>query len=775
MLRALAQGHRAVVAEGLEMIGPCGIDESRLCATTFAANAFVSGSVATVEFALGQECASQAMLDSSAGTMWLQSPLLCTCRSGSIELLRWLLKNEALREAVVLSVEHVKGKLLWKAVCDHPETGPDMIRCLADSPLVGTEALRCGQGGMNTSLVLLARKDSAAALSFALWILEEARWAHEAAVDSRVWSEAVATVMFSACRVGDVNALERLQHVVVDDGVMDRPRSIVDSNGYSLLHVACQWGSLSVVRWLCALETVDLNCKEKSGRTPFACACEANRLAVVRYLLEDPLTRDVVDPELPNNSGCTPFYAACFAGSLSVVMYLARGSLVDIAADSESTTPFTIAATYDKVPVVQYLLRHHFAEAQPLQTTKAGDTCCGLAAYGGHVDVLRVLAAYPELHVLFAAPNHRGITPLMLAAAYGQMDAVRFLCEDCEELLDPDATSETGDSALLLACHQQRIPVVKYLSLSEKVAGRVDITRVNQNGINLVLAVCQAGCLELIKFFAEHPGVRDRVEFGRASHAGVTPFSITLQCGHLDVLRYMLTSPFLRSRIPKGALPGGIAPLYEAVYYRKHLVVDLLLAYANRYPSDFGTAREAVMADVRQSGSMLRVVTHKLASPDTPLDTYMLLIMTYHLGGPETLSDRVSSQDGAFFITSARTSNALVPAQHGAITRGLPKPSIALDTLKEYERHGGARAVQLIMRKRKWQAEIERLGPLALHFTALRQAPVLLAEYFEMRRRRSSGVPQQKGGPLLSLWGRLPKQCFAEVLLQLSSRAVVDK
>ena len=95
------------------------------------------------------------------------------------------------------------------------------------------------------------------------------------------------------------------------------------------LVVACDTGSLDIVRLLTSQPGIDVNLPNTHGDSPFLVACDTGRLGIVQYLLELP----GVDVNQPNASnGATPLHCACGSGHLGVVDLLLKHPRVDVAA-----------------------------------------------------------------------------------------------------------------------------------------------------------------------------------------------------------------------------------------------------------------------------------------------------------------------------------------------------------------------------------------------------------------------------------------------------------
>ncbi|KAL3439917.1 ankyrin repeat-containing domain protein [Aspergillus insuetus] len=96
------------------------------------------------------------------------------------------------------------------------------------------------------------------------------------------------------------------------------------------------------------------------------------------------------------------------------------------------------------------------------------------AAYGGHLEILRLLVRYGAQ--AWAAAGANGETPLMLAAVAGNLEVVKFLINmekgegaDVDVEVDVDIMSDAhGATALLCVCDHGHLEVARFLAVEKK-------------------------------------------------------------------------------------------------------------------------------------------------------------------------------------------------------------------------------------------------------------------------------------------------------------------
>jgi len=101
----------------------------------------------------------------------------------------------------------------------------------------------------------------------------------------------------------------------------------LDEYGWTLLHYAC-WESrrFAVIPLLLAHPDIDVNSRERFGRTPFHLACVNGRTSCVREMLRDYR----VKVNEASNGGSTPLWRAACEGHLDVIKWIASGREMDL-------------------------------------------------------------------------------------------------------------------------------------------------------------------------------------------------------------------------------------------------------------------------------------------------------------------------------------------------------------------------------------------------------------------------------------------------------------
>ena len=276
----------------------------------------------------------------------------------------------------------------------------------------------------------------------------------------------------------------------------------LNGDGDCLLHIACQWGDVGIVRYLITDERFNpnvqsstsentplhiaakyeqddiifllLSCKEcnpnaqnKEGDTPLHVACWRRSLGIIKLLLEKQCSTNISNKkgetakDIPlNENGDCLLHIACQWGDVGIVEYLITDERCDpnVQSSTSENTPLHIAAKYGHNDITVQLLS--YKECNPNVQNKDGNTPLHLAAKYGQDDTIAQLLSYKQCNP--NAQNKDGDTPLHLAAKYGQDDTIAQLLS--YKQCNPNAQNKDGDTPLHIAARNKTAVVSKLLA-----------------------------------------------------------------------------------------------------------------------------------------------------------------------------------------------------------------------------------------------------------------------------------------------------------------------
>jgi len=353
------------------------------------------------------------------------------------------------------------------------------------------------------------------------------------------------------------------------------------------------------------VKKADVNAPQTDGSTALHWAVYHEDVPLV-----DKLLAAGANPTAPNREGATPFYLACVAGNVEIM-----GKLLKAGADVNGTflrhgeTPLMVAARTGRPEAVKLLIEAG-AKVEAKETMRQS-TALMWAAEQGHAEVVKLLAAngadINASSTVEGAKKRRGVvytqgedqhtggvTPLILAARQGNLDAVKALADSGADLNKP---SGDGSSAMVVAVQNGHYDVARYL-----VEKGANVNLANEKGWSpLYLAVkhrnLETGTIpvpnqnqstDFIKLLLDQPkiDVNTRVKFNteirngqRATwleEAGATPFLRAALCGDIEVMRWLLA----KGADPKIATTDNTTPLMAAagVGYSEGFIHDRSVA-----------------------------------------------------------------------------------------------------------------------------------------------------------------------------------------------------
>ncbi|XP_048247741.1 probable palmitoyltransferase AKR2 [Haliotis rufescens] len=127
--------------------------------------------------------------------------------------------------------------------------------------------------------------------------------------------------------------------------------SLVDEDGYNILHFACIGGDVETVKFVLSLNVVDINSRGGGSRTPVMRAAWSGRRDVVELLVKAGADVSLVDV-----LGYNTLHWACLGGNVETVEFVLSLNVVDIDARTNSAdTAAVMARGWGHQRVVQLL------------------------------------------------------------------------------------------------------------------------------------------------------------------------------------------------------------------------------------------------------------------------------------------------------------------------------------------------------------------------------------------------------------------------------------
>ena len=224
-------------------------------------------------------------------------------------------------------------------------------------------------------------------------------------------SEDKRKMLFSACELGDKLALIKL---IKSEKLNPSSYEMITDQGKTLLHIACQYGHVDIVRTLIEIYGCSLNVVDNSGSMPFHDACYYDQVLVIDYLLH-VAAKPSECLQIVDLNGNTAFHKANQSGSSQVIKYilyiiycqkLPPKLCLDIDYEFQSYLPSNL---------------HYF-----LVQNKVGDTPLAVACRHGHLTLIKL---YMHCCDHFPGETLENIIPYLLytASQCGQYEIAYYL------------------------------------------------------------------------------------------------------------------------------------------------------------------------------------------------------------------------------------------------------------------------------------------------------------------------------------------------------------
>ncbi|XP_071082120.1 uncharacterized protein [Haliotis cracherodii] len=320
--------------------------------------------------------------------------------------------------------------------------------------------------------------------------------------------------------------------------------TLVDNNGNSLLHAACQCGNRAIVQHL--VSPSNINTRGRNGYTPIMIAALKGHQSVFDFLVSKQ-----ADLTLVNNDGDSLLHVACQGGNRAIVQHLVSPSNINTRG-LNGYTPIMIAAVFGHQSVFDLLVSK---QADLTLVNNDGDSLLHVACQGGNRAIVQHLVSPSNINTR----GQNGYTPIMIAAVFGHQNVFDLLVS---KQADPTLVNNDGDSLLHAACQGGNKAIVQHLVSPSiintrgqngytpimiaavfghqsvfdlLVSKQADLTLVNNNGDSLLHVACQGGNRAIVQHLVSTSNINAR------GQKGYTPIMITAVCGHQSVFDLLVS------------------------------------------------------------------------------------------------------------------------------------------------------------------------------------------------------------------------------------------
>ncbi|XP_067685531.1 serine/threonine-protein phosphatase 6 regulatory ankyrin repeat subunit A-like [Haliotis asinina] len=282
-------------------------------------------------------------------------------------------------------------------------------------------------------------------------------------------------------------------------------------------------------------------------------AARTGHMAVLKLLFETGANLSVLD-----NADNNILHIACMEGNLEIVNYLISRNIIDIDSRGDhGTTPLMLAARFGKMEMFNFLLK---TGANISKEDDDGENILHKSCKGGNVDIVKDVITHRVLYV--NSTDNNGITPLMLAAGYGNKVVFQLLID---RAADTSAKDDTDRTILHWACEGGNVKIVKDL-LTQCT---VDINSNDRKGMTPLLFAAYHGKSDVLGLL-----IKKGANALAVDHRKRNILHLSCTGGHVDAVWYVLNHTSVDIN---GKDHTETTPVLLAAYHGEIKVFDILV------------------------------------------------------------------------------------------------------------------------------------------------------------------------------------------------------
>ena len=268
--------------------------------------------------------------------------------------------------------------------------------------------------------------------------------------------------------------------------------NVQDSDGNTLLHLACKRDDYFMVKRLISHPKCDINILDKNNETPLFQTFRSSKYSVVHEIVELLLETNKCDVNIHGIDGNTALHYVCerasFNDSLKLVKLLTASPLCDINAENnEGLRPIHVAAKRTTDAILQHLINCGCdVNVCDLHGNTPLHQACGDQRYG--LQLVKLLIPVCDIN----AENNEGVRPIHLAIRHDNYQILEHLV-NCG--CDVNVCDVHGNTPLHQSCRTTKWYCIQLIKLLTPVC---DINAENNEGARPIHLAAQYDNLEVV-------------------------------------------------------------------------------------------------------------------------------------------------------------------------------------------------------------------------------------------------------------------------------------
>lgn len=293
-------------------------------------------------------------------------------------------------------------------------------------------------------------------------------------------------------------------------------------SGRTALMLSVLLGNSAAMEELLKNGALEVDQKDQDGQSALALACEKGDLEAVQLLLKKG-----AHPNLRGKSDWTPLHYAVSKGHFKIVQALLRGGADPFLFNQLGYNAIHVAATAGNVEILEFLLTSPApTSVLDLRTSKTLATPLFLASARNQLEAVKFLLGKGAS---IDAANKEGITPLHTAVIKGHVEIVKHLLK---KGANPNLSAKSGAFPIHSAVLFNQLEALKVLLESPLVEKNQGHSVTGQTAVILSVLEDRPETLEFL--------ITDGHDLDRPDRYGMTPLLHAVKTGQADLLKILL-------------------------------------------------------------------------------------------------------------------------------------------------------------------------------------------------------------------------------------------